>query len=68
MTTVSFAKLVCAASEIATAKDNDAEASNTTVCGVSGEKSNAAVCGYYNTVARNNSGFTEEGRKKHCKA
>ena len=37
-TTVDFDKLVRAASEIATAKDNCAEASNTSVCGVSGDK------------------------------
>ena len=38
LTTVSFDKLVSAASEIATAKENCAEASNTTVCGISDDK------------------------------
>ena len=46
MTTVSFEKLVCAASEICTAKDNVAEAQNNTLCGISGDRNNAVICGF----------------------
>ena len=68
MTTVSFEKLVCAASEICTAKDNVAKGENTTLCGISGDKNNAVICGFCNTVAKNSSGFTEEVRKNTVKA
>ena len=68
-TTVSFVKLVAAASEISTAKDNVAEASNTSVCAMSGDRNKAAaICGFCNTIAHNANGFTEEVRKKYCKA
>ena len=40
-TTANFNKLVSAASEIATAKDNCAAALNTNICGVSGDQNNA---------------------------
>ena len=63
MTTVSFEKLVSTASEIATAKDNVAEALNTTISGISGDKNKAVICEFCNS-----SGFTEEVRKKQCKA
>ena len=68
-TTVSFSKLVDAASEISSAKDNVAEASNTSVCAMSGDRNKAyAICGFCNTIAHNANGFTEEVRKKYCKA
>ena len=40
-TTVSFETLVDAASEISTAKDNVAEASNTSLCAMSGDRNKA---------------------------
>ena len=57
-TTISFKKLVGAASEIPTAKANVAEVLNTSVCAMSTEK----------PVSHNASGFTWEVRNKHCKA
>ena len=53
-TTVDFDKLVRAASE-RTAKDNCAEASNTSVCGVSGNKNNAKLCSNCNTTDHSSS-------------
>ena len=68
-TTVSFEKLVDAASEISTAKDNVAEASNTSMFAMSGDKNKAnAICGFCNTTSHNANGFSEEMRKKFCKA
>ena len=67
-TTVSFEKLVDAASEISTAKDNVAEASNTSMFAMSGDKNKAnAICGFCNTTSHNANKFTEEVRKKFCK-
>ena len=63
-TTVEFKKLVRAASERATAKDNCAEAANTSVCGVSGDKSKTKLCENCNTTNHSSSGFSEEVRKK----
>ena len=67
-TTADFDKLVRAASEISTAKDNCAEASNTSVCVESGDKNNAKLCSNCNTSDHNSGGFSEEVRKKQCKA
>ena len=67
--TVEYDDLVKAASEIATAKENCAEAVNTSVCGMSGgEKFKKKQCGNCNTKNHNEAGFSEEARKKHCKA
>ena len=63
MTTVTFEKLISTASEIATAKDNVAKALNTTISGISGDRNKTVICGFCNS-----SGFTEEVRKKLCKA
>ena len=69
--TVSFEKLVDAASEIAVAKDNVAEASGTlSMCAMSGgdkTKTNA-TCGFCNSNSHNANGFTEEVRQKFWKA
>ena len=62
-TTVSFEKLVDAASEISTAKDNVAEASTTSMCA----KANT-ICGFCIKISHNANGFTEEVWKKFCKA
>ena len=69
--TVDFDELVRAASEIAVAKENCLESANTSVCGVSGssgEKSKKKLCGNCNTKNHNEAGFSEEARKKYCKA
>ena len=69
-TTVSFERLVDAASEIAVAKDNVAEASATSMCAMSGSdkfKANA-TCGFCNSNSHNANGFTEEVCQKFCKA
>ena len=58
-----------AASEISTAKDNVAEASNTSMFAMSGDKNKAnAICGFCNTTTHNANGFSKEMRKKYCKA
>ena len=70
-TTVSFEKLVDAASEIATAKDNVAEAGNTSICAMSGDKTKAPAtgnCGFCGTTSHNAHGFSDDMRKKYCKA
>ena len=70
-TTVSFEKLVDAASEIATAKDNETKAGNTSMCAMSGDKTKAPAtgnCGFCNTTSHNAHGFSDEMRKKYCKA
>ena len=54
-TTVDFDKLVRAASEIATPKDNCAEALNTSVCGVSGNKNDAKLFSNCNTTDHSSS-------------
>ena len=51
-----------------TAKDNCAEAANTSVCCVSGDKNNAKLCSNCNTTDHSSSAFSEEVRKKLCKA
>ena len=56
--TVNFDKLVMAASEIATAKDNCAQAANTSVCGVSGDKNKSKLCENCNTTNQSSSGFS----------
>ena len=69
--TVDFEELVRAASEIAVAKDNCLESANSSVCGVtesSGFSSKKKLCGNCNTKNHNEAGFSEEARKKHCKA
>ena len=69
--TVDFEELVRAASEIAVAKENCLESANTSVFGVSGssgEKSKKKLCGNCNTKNHNEAGFSEEARKKNCKA
>ena len=70
-TTVSFEKLVDAASEISVAKDNVAEASGTlSVRAMSaGDKTKTnATCGFCASKSHNENGFTEEVRRKFCKA
>ena len=58
-----------AASEIFTAKDNVAEASHTSVCAISSDKNKArAICWFFNTTSQNANRFTEQVRKKFCKA
>ena len=70
-TTVSFERLVDAASEIAVAKDNVAEASGSVsmnaMSGGDKLKSNAK-CGYCNTESHNANGLTSEAGQKFCKA
>ena len=69
--TVSFERLVDAASEIAVAKYNVAEASGaSSMCAMSGgDKTKAnATCGFCNSNSHNANGFTEEVRRKFCKA
>ena len=66
-TTVSFEKLMDAASEISTAKDNVAEASTTSMCAISGDKANT-ICGFCITISHNANGFTEELWKKFYNA
>ena len=61
-TTVSFEKPMDAASEISIAKDNVVEARNTSVCAMSGDKNKT------NNTSHNANGFSEEVRKKLCKA
>ena len=65
-TTIDFETMVNAASEISTAKDNVAEASNTSVCAMSGDKNMAVIFGFCSTIAHNANGFTEEVGKKFC--
>ena len=53
----------------AKAKDNVAEARNTSVCAMSGDKNKTnAICGFCNNTSHNANGFSEEVRKKLCKA
>ena len=69
--TVDFDELVKAASEIQQAKDNCLESGNSSVCGVSGSSgfsSKKKSCTNCNTNNHNEAGFSEEARKKHCKA
>ena len=68
-TTVSFERLVDAASEIAVAKDNVAEASGSaSMCAMSlGDKSKA-TCWYCNSNSHNENRFSEEVCRKFCKA
>ena len=57
---MSFETLVDAASEISTAEDNVAEAGNTSMCAMSGDKNKAnSICGFFNTTSHNANGFTE---------
>ena len=68
---MSFERLVDAASEIAVAKDNVAEASGSASMSAmsGGDKSKAnATCGFCNTTSHNANGFSEEARQKFCKA
>ena len=67
-TTVSFDKLVVNDSDISTAKDNVAEALNTSLCAMSSDRNKLVICGFCNKVFHNASGFTAEVRKKDCKA
>ena len=57
--TIDFDKLVRIASEIATAKDNCAEAASTSVCAVSGDKNIAKLCSNCNTTDHSSSGFSQ---------
>ena len=71
--TVEFDKLVQAASEIQQAKDNCLEAGSSSVCGVTGAKpgggkSKKSACHSCNTMSHSEQGFTDEVRKKLCKA
>ena len=64
-TTVSFGKLVDAASEIAVDKDNVAEASGSaSMSAMSGGDKSNAKCGFYNSESHNANGFTAEARQK----
>ena len=65
--------LVRAASEIQQAEDNCLEAGSSSVCGVSGSKpsggkSKKSACHSCNTMNHSEQGFTDEVRKKFCKA
>ena len=65
--------LVRAASEIQQEKDNCLEAGSPSVCGVSwskpsGGKSKKSACHRCNTMNHSEQGFTDEVRKKLCKA
>ena len=64
---MSFEALTAAASEIAVGKDNVAEASLTSICAISGGNKNKN-CGFCNSNSHSDKGFTEEVRKKYCKA
>ena len=69
--TVSFGKLVDAASEIAIAKDNVAEASRSASMSAmsSGDKSKSnGKCGFCNLDSHNAYGFNAEACQKLCKA
>ena len=72
--TVEFDVLVRAASEIQQAKDNCLEAGSSSVCGVSGSKPSGgkfkkkSACHSCNTMNHSEQGFTDEVRKKFCKA
>ena len=64
-TTISFGKLVDAASEIAVAKDNVAEASGSASMSAmsGGDKSKSnAKCGFCNSDSHNANGFNAEAR------
>ena len=70
-TTVSFERLVDAASEIAVAKDNFAEASGTlSVCAMSaGDQTKTnATCGFCASKSQNENGYTEDVCRKFCRA
>ena len=52
-------------------KDNCLKSANSNSCGVSGSSgfsSKKKSCGNCNTKSHNEAGFSEEARKKHCKA
>ena len=65
-TTVSFEALVSAASEIAVAKDNVAEASTTSVCAISvGDKNK--VCGFCNTLSHSDNASQRRSGKSFAR-